>query len=345
MVIKKAVTLLCLLVTSFIGFGLVNLIQANPYSAVDVPPIYDRPAISFVSPINGTAQKNQIIIFNLEMPETWKYTKSFSTGERYEFYVGTIRNVTCTLDNNIVMVNNTVYGRDANLPYESVKGHFPSSSNITYFQDVGVLSSGLHNITVLVRADTWSIIISSPSDAYSGYFDVSTTSTYSFVVSSTPTIAICVNATYEQSTVPLLVNIKETGLELEPCWIGYSIDNQSNQTISGNSTLTGLTKGTHSLVVYANDSFGNMGKSDTVFFNIAQQTPSSTISSDLNRTITPTTSKDTSLSPFQTLEPTLKPSTSAENMQTQDYTLLIALSGVALVAVAIGLIIYLKKRK
>jgi len=52
--------------------------------------------------------------------------------------------------------------------------------------------------------------------------------------------------------------------------MAYSLDNQANQTINGNCTLTGLTVGTHSIVVYANDTFGNMGKSETVTFTVAK---------------------------------------------------------------------------
>ena len=32
--------------------------------------------------------------------------------------------------------------------------------------------------------------------------------------------------------------------------------------------MTGLSDGSHGIVVYANDTLGNMGKSDTVFFTV-----------------------------------------------------------------------------
>jgi hypothetical protein len=51
------------------------------------------------------------------------------------------------------------------------------------------------------------------------------------------------------------------------------LDNQANVTVNGNCTLTGLTEGNHSIVVYANDTFGNMGKSETVAFTVAKPEP------------------------------------------------------------------------
>ena len=51
-------------------------------------------------------------------------------------------------------------------------------------------------------------------------------------------------------------------------WIGYSLDGQSNVTISGNTTLTELAYGLHSIVVYATDYSGNLGYSETINFSV-----------------------------------------------------------------------------
>jgi hypothetical protein len=56
-------------------------------------------------------------------------------------------------------------------------------------------------------------------------------------------------------------------------WAAYSLDGQRNITISGNSTLTGLSSGKHNITVYANDAYGNMGASETVAFNISPPFP------------------------------------------------------------------------
>jgi hypothetical protein len=57
-------------------------------------------------------------------------------------------------------------------------------------------------------------------------------------------------------------------------WIGYCLDQQANATITGNVTLTGLAEGSHSIIVYANDTAGNMGTSEKIFFTIIQETQS-----------------------------------------------------------------------
>ena len=49
-------------------------------------------------------------------------------------------------------------------------------------------------------------------------------------------------------------------------WAAYSLDGKENVTITGNTTITGLSDGLHSIAVYANDSFGNMGVSEAAAF-------------------------------------------------------------------------------
>jgi hypothetical protein len=56
-------------------------------------------------------------------------------------------------------------------------------------------------------------------------------------------------------------------------WVGYSLDGQQNVTITGNATLTGLSNGLHNITVYANDTFGNMGASETATFTVAKPEP------------------------------------------------------------------------
>jgi len=80
-----------------------------------------------------------------------------------------------------------------------------------------------------------------------------------------PTISIISpeNKTYAVSDVPLTFTVNES-----TSWIGYSLDGQSNVTITGNTTLPGLSDGTYSLVVYAKDLIGNEGSSEMVYFTI-----------------------------------------------------------------------------
>jgi len=56
-------------------------------------------------------------------------------------------------------------------------------------------------------------------------------------------------------------------------WMGYSLDGQDNVTITGNTTLSGLTSGLHSVTVYAKDSFENTGASETITFSVEEPFP------------------------------------------------------------------------
>jgi hypothetical protein len=53
-------------------------------------------------------------------------------------------------------------------------------------------------------------------------------------------------------------------------WVGYSLDGQYNVTVNGNTSLSGLAVGLHNVTVYANDSLGNVGSSETVNFTVAE---------------------------------------------------------------------------
>lgn len=92
-----------------------------------------------------------------------------------------------------------------------------------------------------------------------------------YVLEHTPpniTFASSLNGTYTNSTVPLVFSVDKA-----VSWTGYSLDGQQNITVTGNITLTGLSSGTHSIVVYANDTFGNMGASETLTFSVAELFP------------------------------------------------------------------------
>ncbi|MGO8807057.1 MAG: right-handed parallel beta-helix repeat-containing protein [Candidatus Bathyarchaeia archaeon] len=56
-------------------------------------------------------------------------------------------------------------------------------------------------------------------------------------------------------------------------WVGYSLDGESNITINGNTTISNIGYGSHSITVYANSTFGINGASKTIDFNIAKSEP------------------------------------------------------------------------
>ena len=80
------------------------------------------------------------------------------------------------------------------------------------------------------------------------------------------------NKTYTVNSVSLRFTVSET-----TSWIKYSLDEQANVTITEDITLSDLSDGVHSITVYAQDTDGQTGTSETIYFTIAEgaETPQS----------------------------------------------------------------------
>jgi hypothetical protein len=80
-----------------------------------------------------------------------------------------------------------------------------------------------------------------------------------------PTISVASpqNATYSSSKLSLNFTLNKP-----VDWMGYSLDGQQKATLTSNTTLIGLSNGLHNITVYANDTYGNMGASETVTFRV-----------------------------------------------------------------------------
>ena len=58
------------------------------------------------------------------------------------------------------------------------------------------------------------------------------------------------------------------GLSHPVVWMGYSLNGGANVTVEGNVTLSGLSNGCYSVVVFAEDKYGNMGVSEFITFTV-----------------------------------------------------------------------------
>ncbi|MEA2089730.1 MAG: ABC transporter substrate-binding protein, partial [Thermoproteota archaeon] len=76
------------------------------------------------------------------------------------------------------------------------------------------------------------------------------------------------NKTYDTTDVELIFTINEA-----TDWIGYSLDGAANITITGDTTLTDLSLGSHNIIVYANDTDGYMSSSDILYFTVEEAPP------------------------------------------------------------------------
>jgi len=106
-------------------------------------------------------------------------------------------------------------------------------------------------------------------------------------VDTTPPLASVLSpheTVYNDNKVPLTFTLNEPA-----AWIGYSLDGQTNVTITGNTTLTGLTDGSHHVIMFANDTLGNIGASDTINFTVQDTTtPNILVLSPENKTYSTT---------------------------------------------------------
>ncbi len=71
------------------------------------------------------------------------------------------------------------------------------------------------------------------------------------------------NETYYSSSIPVSLTLTEPA-----SWIGYSLDNQQNTTITGN-TIINVGDGAHKIIIYANGTSGNMVSSQIIYFTVA----------------------------------------------------------------------------
>ncbi len=74
---------------------------------------------------------------------------------------------------------------------------------------------------------------------------------------------------YETSDIPLTFRVND-----QACFFSYALDGQQAVAINGNTTLSGLTVGTHNLTVYVRDSAGMGETSQTISFTVQARFPS-----------------------------------------------------------------------
>ncbi|MBN1244483.1 hypothetical protein JXA31_02700 [Candidatus Bathyarchaeota archaeon] len=87
------------------------------------------------------------------------------------------------------------------------------------------------------------------------------------------------NTTYASNDIQLVLSVNRP-----TTWMGYSLDDQDNVTITGDTELSDVSEGPHSITVYVNDTFGNMISSGNVSFSVDTFSPQIVVLSPENRT-------------------------------------------------------------
>ena len=159
-------------------------------------------------------------------------------------------------ENKTYTANNVSLTFSGSEPIFSMRYSLDRQENVTITGNTTLtgLSDGSHSLTVYAN-DLFGNIGSSDT-AY-------------FIIDATfPSISILSpeNKTYDTADIPLNFTVSES-----VSWIGYSLNGQASVTITGNTTLTGLSDGSHNVTVYAKDTAGNTGTSETIYFTIKTQ--------------------------------------------------------------------------
>ncbi|MDK2849806.1 MAG: hypothetical protein PWR32_473, partial [Candidatus Woesearchaeota archaeon] len=170
-------------------------------------------------------------------------------------------NFSCTASDSINLKNVSLYGNFSGSWQEVLVNTSPINNSQTIFQRT--LSDGVYS---------WNC--QACDDAQCSF----AIANYTLVVDTTAPIVnidIPQNRSYNVTTLSLNYTVSDS--HLSECWYNAGSGNVSLPSCQ-NITLTGLTEGTHTITVYANDSSGNIGF-DSVSYTIDLTTPQISIQS------------------------------------------------------------------
>jgi hypothetical protein len=222
-----------LLIPLAAGALLVNLAAANGY--IEIPPL--NMSITVQSPETKVYTENNV-------PVTFTVDGNFQGWSLFP------DGFTCRLDGQASVrfsVSYTVSG----------SSYYCSTT-------LSGLPEGLHDSVITVRAE----YVAAYGWASQLWF--ASSKPVSFTINAAaPHITVLSprQGSYNTNSFPLNFSISESDIS----WVGYSLDGAATQTINGNTTLTGLSYGTHTIVVYATDTAGTTGASPSTSFNIETQ--------------------------------------------------------------------------
>ena len=266
---KAAVSLLIMLLLLLAIGQFTSLAKANPRPGVSYPenPDMNEPTIDI-----GTLENDKISNVN-------HVTLSFSVKKPLSWF-----NI-YPIHGDLMSISYILYEKKVEVS-SNLESEHSNSKPLTFTKVLSGLLEGNHSLKVCVWSVSYYLDPNRPDDSTYGWWRYPPANyymdTYSQIVNFTvDTIPPYIsnlsieNATYNMTEVPLIFNVNEDSE------ISYSLDNQANITMNGNTTLTGLVTGLHNIVVYATDAAGHIGKSQDIFFTIDLESKTS-INSYLN---------------------------------------------------------------
>jgi hypothetical protein len=235
---KTAIAItLALLVSSVAGTLLFEVVQAN---FVPTSPDTIPPIVSILSPTNNTYENEVLLHFNITAVAAYQELN-------YAAY---------TLDGQ-----ETVICKDYGL------------NDLNWSTTLEGLKEGAHSLKVTASLKSYYATPTSGGALYyRTYWGNSDMVYFYFLFPPQISILSPKNETYTAEGIQLDFTVNEQVSEVE-----FSLDEKANVTISGNTTLTGLTVGVHNLILFANDADGNLGASETITFTVEEPFPTTLV--------------------------------------------------------------------
>ena len=242
---------------------LTNLALANPapYFGIPTEPITSPPKVHVSSPIYNETYFSPHVLLNFTVtdPAAW-----FAYPNNSNMVLGNLTSVYYVVDGGerqIIALSKADTSPSGYSPNVSSSSPPPFSFSI-----ILNLTAGMHSVVVGAEAVSYYMLnVNLASVLVQGRFGP-----VNFTVTlPQPVIVSPESIVYNESNVPLAFSLGTSVGARDTSWVGYSLDGKGNVTLTGNTTLTGLTNGEHSITVYANDTLGNVYASQTINFTVA----------------------------------------------------------------------------
>jgi hypothetical protein len=255
-----------LLTLAVVGAEFVNLAQGDPYigdfkmeGTTPVPEGTKPPTITISSPANHSAYSSNNFLLNFST--AIEESNNISLSIREVYYIASWQKDKTEIDLISLFVKNNYT--------------WPSSFSI----NITDIPKGPHWIDIYAVAtgfayETRQEIEGIYDTTYYVGYEITGLSTVDFTIGSVPSIlsVSLENKTYTSASVSLNVITNESLSQAS-----YCLDGQENVTFNGNTTLTGLTNGDHSLIIYSTDMAGIESAPKTVYFNVELSEPFPTV--------------------------------------------------------------------
>jgi len=256
---KTAFALTFILVTAFLisvsvnSLPVVKVVKANPYGDSD------RTVWAIESPLNHTVYNTNVLNFSFkcttndlwdEFDDGLDLTYCLDGSDYWkEWNDGSIVHVMPPDEERIFIKADLISNPEA------------SRKTFQYSTLLPSLSDGQHRLTMYFEFKSWGP--DSPQFVSTQYEGI-----IFYIDTLAPTITnLSVNGTDSGDRL-LSYSVDE-----EATWVGYSLDNEANVTVNGNTLLKDLPAGAHNVTVYAEDAQGHMGVSETLSFTIEEPEP------------------------------------------------------------------------